>query len=64
MRAITIDKTGGPEVMTFTEDFPKPTPGDGEVLIKNTFAGINYIDTYFRSGLYASNPFPHLKNSH
>lgn len=57
MRAITIDKTGGPEVMTYTEDAPKPTPKDGEVLIKNTFAGINYIDTYFRSGLY---PSPHL----
>jgi NADPH2:quinone reductase len=58
MRAIIIDKTGGPEVLTYTTDAPKPTPKDGEVLIKNTFAGINYIDTYFRSGLYPSPTLP------
>ena len=54
MKAVIIEKTGGPEVLQYTTDAPTPTPKDGEVLIKNHIAGINYIDTYFRSGLYPS----------
>ncbi len=51
MNAIVIEKVGGPEVLTF-KDVPKPTPRAGEVLIKIGAAGINFIDTYFRSGMY------------
>lgn len=51
MNAIVIEKVGGPEVLTF-KDVPKPTPRTGEALIKIGAAGINYIDTYFRSGMY------------
>ncbi|HTX02091.1 MAG TPA: quinone oxidoreductase [Candidatus Acidoferrales bacterium] len=51
MNAIVIEKVGGPEVLTF-KDVPKPTPKTGEALIKIGAAGINYIDTYFRSGMY------------
>ena len=54
MKAIVIEKTGGPEVLQYTTDAPTPSPKDNEVLIKNHVAGINYIDTYFRSGLYPS----------
>lgn len=54
MKAVIIEKTGGPEVLKYTTDAPTPTPKDGEVLIQNHVAGINYIDTYFRSGLYPS----------
>lgn len=51
MNAIVIEKVGGPEVLSF-KDIPKPTPRAGEALIKIGAAGINYIDTYFRSGMY------------
>jgi NADPH2:quinone reductase len=51
LNAIVIEKVGGPEVLTF-KDVPKPTPLAGEALIKIGAAGINYIDTYFRSGMY------------
>jgi NADPH2:quinone reductase len=51
VNAIVIEKVGGPEVLTF-KDVPKPTPRTGEALIKIGAAGINYIDTYFRSGMY------------
>jgi NADPH2:quinone reductase len=51
LRAIEITKTGGPEVLANVER-PRPSPGPGEVLIKSEAIGVNFIDTYFRSGLY------------
>lgn len=51
MDAIEVSATGGPEVLTLV-DKPQPTPGRGEVLIKADAIGVNFIDTYFRSGLY------------
>jgi NADPH2:quinone reductase len=51
MHAIEVAETGGPEVLRYVEK-PAPTPGPGEVLIKAEAIGINFIDTYFRSGLY------------
>jgi len=51
--AVRVHKTGGPEVLTF-EDIPSPTPGPGQIKIKNHASGINFIDTYFRSGMYPS----------
>jgi len=57
MRAIEIAETGGPEVLE-SVDRPQPRPGPGEVLIEAEAIGVNFIDTYFRSGLYArSVPF-------
>lgn len=52
MNAIYFTQTGGPEVLTFT-NLPTPTPKPGEALVRLTATGINYIDTYHRSGLYA-----------
>ncbi|MFL5784703.1 MAG: quinone oxidoreductase family protein [Bacteriovoracaceae bacterium] len=49
--AIVIHKTGGPEVLSFEEREVK-APGAGEVMIRNHAIGVNFIDTYFRSGLY------------
>jgi NADPH2:quinone reductase len=49
--AIRIHQTGGPEVLKW-EETPMPKPGHGEVLIRHTAIGLNFIDTYFRSGLY------------
>jgi NADPH:quinone reductase len=51
MHAIEVAETGGPEVLTYT-DKPKPEPGPGQVLLKAEAIGVNFIDTYFRSGLY------------
>ncbi|MDQ0392839.1 quinone oxidoreductase family protein [Labrys monachus] len=55
--AIRVHETGGPEVLTF-EDVPTPAPGPGEVLLRQHACGINYIDTYYRSGLYKAPTMP------
>lgn len=46
-----FEQTGGPEVIQWRE-VDLPAPGPGEVLIRNEAVGLNYIDTYFRTGLY------------
>ena len=51
MHAIEVAQTGGPEVLSYVEKAP-PSPGPGEVLIKAEAIGVNFIDTYFRSGSY------------
>src|SRR5215207_6227858 len=51
MRAIRIYETGGPEVMKL-EQIELPAPGKNEVQVRHTAIGLNYIDTYHRSGLY------------
>jgi NADPH2:quinone reductase len=50
-RAIRIHRFGGPEVLQW-EDVPLPPPAPGEVTIRQTAIGLNFIDTYHRSGLY------------
>lgn len=51
--AVRVHKVGGPEVLTF-EDIQVPAPGEGQLKIKQHGCGVNFIDTYFRSGLYPS----------
>ncbi len=56
-RAIRIHRHGGPEVLTFGE-VPAAAPGPGEAVVRIEAAGVNFIDTYHRSGLYpAETPF-------
>jgi NADPH2:quinone reductase len=50
-KAIRIHQTGGPEVLRY-EDFDPGAPGEGEVQLRHTAVGLNYIDVYDRSGLY------------
>ncbi|HEX8302021.1 quinone oxidoreductase [Sphingomonas sp.] len=50
-RAARIQRTGGPEVIEWI-DIELPPPGPGEVRMRNTAIGLNFIDTYHRSGLY------------
>jgi NADPH2:quinone reductase len=50
-RAVRIHATGGPEVLRFEEHDPG-RPGPGQVLLRHTAIGVNFIDTYHRSGLY------------
>ena len=50
-KAVFVNQYGGPEVLSY-QDNPIGAPGPGEVLVRNTAIGVNYIDTYYRSGLY------------
>jgi len=61
MRAATIAKTGGPEVLEYTE-VEVPRPGPGQVLVEVAASGVNFIDTYFRSGVYPR-PLPAVLGS-
>jgi NADPH2:quinone reductase len=49
--AVRVHKAGGPEVLTY-EDVELPAPGAGQVRVKQAAAGVNFIDTYFRMGMY------------
>jgi NADPH2:quinone reductase len=51
--AVRVHKVGGPEVLTY-EDIPVAQPGPGQVKIRNHACGVNFIDTYFRMGMYPS----------
>lgn len=51
MRAIRIARTGGPDVLELAE-VERPAPGPGEILVRNQAIGLNFIDTYHRTGLY------------
>jgi NADPH:quinone reductase len=51
MKAIRISENGGPEVLR-VEDVPQPKAGKGEIVIRAAAIGVNFIDTYHRTGLY------------
>ena len=51
MKAVRVHTLGGPEALRY-EDVPEPTPKAGEAVVKVDAAGLNYIDVYFRTGVY------------
>ncbi|WP_237225247.1 quinone oxidoreductase family protein [Rothia nasisuis] len=51
MKAVQILETGGPEVLV-THDIERPTPGPGQLLVETIASGVNFIETYQRSGIY------------
>lgn len=51
MKAVRIESHGGPDVIRL-EDLPTPTPGRHEIRVRNAACGVNFIDTYHRTGLY------------
>jgi NADPH2:quinone reductase len=51
MKAIHVETPGGPEQLRLVE-VPVPQPGPGQALVRIAYSGINFIDVYFRSGLY------------
>lgn len=55
MRAIVVNEHGGPEVLR-PEDVPDPEPGPGQVLVQVAAAGVNFVETYLRSGHYPGKP--------
>ncbi|MCB8837111.1 quinone oxidoreductase [Aurantimonas sp. VKM B-3413] len=56
-KAIVVHELGGPEVLSF-EDHDPGRPGRGEILVEQEAAGLNFIDVYFRTGLYKSDKLP------
>ncbi|MFJ4655377.1 quinone oxidoreductase family protein [Nocardia sp. NPDC088792] len=58
MRAIEVSEHGGPEVLRLVE-VPDPTVGPGQLLVETEAIGINFIDTYIRTGRYPT-PVPYL----
>jgi NADPH2:quinone reductase len=61
MKAIQIQSTGGPEVLQLI-DLPIPQPGPGQVLIRVEATGVNFIEIYFRKGVYKT-AFPLIPGS-
>src|SRR5215216_6418005 len=57
--AVRVHKTGGPEVLTY-EEIEVGEPGAGQIRIKQHACGINFIDTYFRTGLYPAPQLPFI----
>ncbi len=55
MKAIRVNEHGGPEVLSY-EDVETPEPGAGEARVRLAASGVNFIDTYQRSGLYPTDP--------
>ncbi len=53
MKAIQVKVPGGPERLELV-DIPKPQPGPGQALVRLAASGVNFIDVYFRTGLYKS----------
>lgn len=45
MKGVIIEKTGGTEVLQYKTDLPVPKPQEGQILVKNDFVGVNFIDT-------------------
>lgn len=56
-KAMRIYETGAPEVMKW-EDVDLPAPGEGQIRVRQTAVGVNFIDTYFRDGTYPAPSFP------
>jgi NADPH2:quinone reductase len=58
MKGVWIEKTGGTEVLQYKTDIPVPEPKEGQVLVKNEYIGINYIDTFVLPPLFSLHPIP------
>jgi NADPH2:quinone reductase len=57
VKAIRIHETGGPDVLRY-EDIDLPAPGPGEAQVRQRAVGVNFIDVYFRTGLYPAPSLP------
>jgi NADPH:quinone reductase len=60
-KAVIVHQFGGPEVLS-VEDRPTPAPEPGQVLIEQKVIGLNFVDTYYRSGHYSA-PLPFVPGS-
>lgn len=60
--AVRVHQYGGPEVLRY-EEVELPPPGAGELRVRQTAIGVNYIDTYFRSGQYKAPALPFISGN-
>jgi NADPH:quinone reductase len=61
MKAVRVNEVGSPDVLRY-EDLPTPAPGPGQALVKLEAIGLNFLDCYFRSGVYKA-PLPFTPGS-
>jgi NADPH2:quinone reductase len=61
-KAIVVHATGGPEVLQF-EEWPVGDPGPGQIRVRQTAIGLNFVDTYNRSGMYAPAKLPFVSGA-
>jgi NADPH2:quinone reductase len=59
MKAVRVHNYGGPEVLKY-EEAPAPAPGKGEAVVKVAATGVNFVDIYYRSGLYKAPQLPFI----
>jgi NADPH2:quinone reductase len=59
VKAIVVHEPGGPEVLRW-EDVEVGTPGEGEVRVRHEAIGLNFVDTYYRTGLYKPPRYPYV----
>jgi len=59
MKAIRVHNYGGPEVLKY-EDAPAPVAGKGEAVVKIAAAGLNFVDIYYRTGVYKAPQLPFI----
>ena len=55
MKAVFVETFGGPENLKYAQQ-PRPMPGPGQAVVKIAASGVNFIDIYFRTGLYKADP--------
>lgn len=56
MFGVVISRPGGPDVLEYKTDLPVPSLGEGQILVRNEYVGVNYIDTYAPHMLPSFNP--------
>ena len=61
-KAIVVHETGGPEVLRY-EDVEVPQPGPGQALVRHRAIGLNFVEIYFRSGVYPAPSLPFTPGS-
>src|SRR3984957_6949165 len=61
-KAIVVNQTGEPEVLQYTE-VEVPAPGPGEALVRHRAIGLNFVEIYFRSGVYPAPSMPFTPGS-
>src|ERR1700674_5582491 len=60
--AVRVHKVGGPEVLTY-EEIDVPAPGAGQLRVKQHACGVNFIDVYFRMGMYPAPSIPFVSGN-
>ena len=58
-KAIVVHETGGPEVLKW-EEVPDVAPGPGQARVRHTSIGVNFVDVYYRTGLYKAPALPFI----